>query len=166
MWYTLIESERRTASTNERAVEAPFLSVTVYVQRSVPEVAALVVHVRDVGERRHLERTLHRLSYTDQLTGLANRRALMRDLLEFRRRADQPGTLLVIDLHGLAEINDAKGRETGDAILIEVGRRVRSLLARAHPNIVAVALAAKLARIAWAVLRSGRRFEMRAAAVS
>lgn len=101
---------------------------TVADQRSVPEVAALVVHVRDVGERRHLERTLHRLSYTDQLTGLANRRALMRDLLEFRRRAGQQGTLLVIDLHGLAEINDSRGRETGDAVLIEVGRRIKSLL--------------------------------------
>ncbi len=101
---------------------------TISDQRSVPEVAALVVHVRDIGERKHLERALHRLSYTDQLTGLSNRRALMRDLLEYRRRPGQQGTLLVIDLHGLAEINDAKGRETGDAVLIEVGRRIRTLL--------------------------------------
>jgi diguanylate cyclase (GGDEF)-like protein/PAS domain S-box-containing protein len=101
---------------------------TIADQRSVPEVAALVVHVRDVGERRHLERTLHKLSYTDQLTGLANRRALMRELLAYRRRAGQQGTLLVIDLHGLAEINDARGREIGDAVLTEVGRRIRSLL--------------------------------------
>jgi diguanylate cyclase (GGDEF)-like protein/PAS domain S-box-containing protein len=101
---------------------------TVSDQRSVPEVAALVVHVRDVGERRHLERTLHKLSFTDQLTGLANRRALMRDLLEYRRRPGQQGTVLVIDLHGLAEINEQHGRETGDAVLIEVGRRIRSLL--------------------------------------
>ena len=101
---------------------------TVTDQRGVPEVAALVVHVRDVGERRDLERTLHRLSYADQLTGLANRRALMRDLLAYRRRAGQQGTLLVIDLHGLAAINEAHGRETGDAVLIEVGRRIRSLL--------------------------------------
>jgi diguanylate cyclase (GGDEF)-like protein/PAS domain S-box-containing protein len=101
---------------------------TVADQRSVPEVAALVVHVRDVSERKHLERTLHRMSYTDQLTGLANRRSLMRELLEYRRRPGRQGTLLVIDLHGLAEVNDAKGRETGDAVLIEVGRRIRSLL--------------------------------------
>jgi diguanylate cyclase (GGDEF)-like protein/PAS domain S-box-containing protein len=101
---------------------------TVSDQRRVPEVAALVVHMRDVGERRHLERVLHRLSYTDQLTGLANRRALMRDLLAYRRRAGQQGTVLVIDLHGLAEINDAHGRELGDAVLVEVGRRIRSLL--------------------------------------
>ncbi|MEU8814156.1 EAL domain-containing protein [Actinoplanes sp. NPDC048796] len=102
---------------------------TISDQRSVPEVAALVVHVRDIGERRHLERALHKLSYTDQLTGLANRRALMRDLLAYRRRPGRQGTLLVIDLHGLADINDARGRETGDAVLIEVGRRLRTLLA-------------------------------------
>ncbi|WP_250001849.1 EAL domain-containing protein [Actinoplanes sp. M2I2] len=101
---------------------------TISDQRAVPEVAALVVHVRDIGDRRHLEKTLHKLSYTDQLTGLANRRALMRELLAHRRRAGQQGTLLVIDLHGLAEINDARGRETGDAVLIEVGRRLRGLL--------------------------------------
>jgi diguanylate cyclase (GGDEF)-like protein/PAS domain S-box-containing protein len=101
---------------------------TVSDQRAVPEVAALVVHVRDVGERKHLERTLHKLSYSDQLTGLANRRALMRDLLARRQRAGRPGTLLVIDLHGLAEVNDSKGRETGDAVLIEVSRRIRGLL--------------------------------------
>jgi len=101
---------------------------TVTDQRGVPEVAALVVHVRDVGERRDLERTLHRLSYSDQLTGLGNRRALMRDLLTYRRRAGRQGTVLVLDLHGLAAINEAHGRETGDAVLIEVGRRIRSLL--------------------------------------
>ena len=101
---------------------------TISDLRAVPEVAALVVHVRDVGERRHLERTLHRLSYLDQLTGLANRRALMRDLLALRRRAGQHGTLLVIDLHGLAEINDSRGREVGDAVLIEVARRLRALV--------------------------------------
>ncbi|MDT5032675.1 MAG: hypothetical protein QOC94_2846 [Actinoplanes sp.] len=101
---------------------------TVSDQRKVPEVAALVVHVRDVGERRHLERTLHKLSYMDQLTGLANRRALMRDLLAYRRRPGRPGTLLVIDLHGLSEINAERGREFGDAVLIEVGRRIRALL--------------------------------------
>ncbi|HET9517376.1 MAG TPA: sensor domain-containing diguanylate cyclase, partial [Actinoplanes sp.] len=101
---------------------------TVSDQRAVPEVAALVVHVRDVGERKTLERTLHELSYADQLTGLGNRRSLMRDLRHWRRRPDRPGTLLVVDLHGLAEINDSRGRQTGDAVLVEVGRRIRGLL--------------------------------------
>jgi len=40
-----------------------------------------------------------------------------------------------------------------------LGRWLRGLLARAHYNVVVVALAAKLARIAWATLRRGTTFE-------
>ena len=47
-----------------------------------------------------------------------------------------------------------------------VGAWVRQLLARAHPNVVVVALAAKLARIAWAVLRHDRDYEHGAAAMA
>ena len=39
------------------------------------------------------------------------------------------------------------------------GRWLRALLARAHPNVVVVALAAKMARIVWALLHHGRNFE-------
>ena len=45
-----------------------------------------------------------------------------------------------------------------------LGRWLRALSERAHKNIVVVALAAKLARMAWAVLRRGRAFDALAAA--
>ncbi len=45
-----------------------------------------------------------------------------------------------------------------------LGGWLRGLLARAHVNTVVVALAAKLARIIYAVLRSGQAFEMKATA--
>jgi transposase len=44
-----------------------------------------------------------------------------------------------------------------------LGEWLRGLLARAHANTAVVALANKLARIVWAVLRNGRRFEAAAA---
>jgi transposase len=47
-----------------------------------------------------------------------------------------------------------------------MGGWLRGLLARAHVNTVIVALAAKLARIICAVLRSGQKFGMQAATVS
>lgn len=97
---------------------------TVTDQRGVPEVGALVVHVRDVGDRRRLERTLHKLSFTDQLTGLANRRELMRAIASQRGVPGHTGAVLVIDLHGMAGVNDVYGREVGDAVLVEVGRRL------------------------------------------
>jgi transposase len=43
-----------------------------------------------------------------------------------------------------------------------LGQWLRGLLARAHSNTVAVALAAKMARMVWALLRHGRTFEHRA----
>ena len=99
---------------------------TVSDQRGVPEVEALVVHVRDVGERRQLEHQVHQLSFTDQLTGLANRRDLMRAIVTQRSLAGHTGTLLVVDLHGVSAINETRGREVGDAVLVEVGRRLRT----------------------------------------
>jgi transposase len=47
-----------------------------------------------------------------------------------------------------------------------LGSWLRGLMARAHVNTVVVALAAKLARIICAVLRSGQKFEMPAATVA
>jgi transposase len=46
-----------------------------------------------------------------------------------------------------------------------LGQGLRGLLARAHSNTVVVALAAKMARIVWALLRYGTTFEPRAIAI-
>ncbi|MGA3563407.1 putative bifunctional diguanylate cyclase/phosphodiesterase [Melissospora conviva] len=100
---------------------------TITDQREVPEVAAYVVHVRDIGERRRLERTVQRLFITDQLTGLANRRELMRAIAQWRAVRRSGGALLVIDLHGMADANDAHGRAGGDRVLMEAARRMRAV---------------------------------------
>jgi transposase len=41
----------------------------------------------------------------------------------------------------------------------QLGAWLRGLLARSHPNVAVVALAAKLARIVWALLRYGRTYQ-------
>ncbi|SCL51069.1 PAS domain S-box-containing protein/diguanylate cyclase (GGDEF) domain-containing protein [Micromonospora yangpuensis] len=100
---------------------------TVSDQRGVPELDAVVLHVRDVGECRRLERTVHHLAATDQLTGLANRAELYRALAT--RCAGRPGgsgAVLVVELHGLGAVNDGPGWAAGDEVLIEVARRLRA----------------------------------------
>jgi transposase len=47
-----------------------------------------------------------------------------------------------------------------------LGAWLRDLMARVHVNVAVVALAAKLARIAWAVLRSGADYDRRAGAAA
>ncbi|MEV4755362.1 GGDEF domain-containing protein [Micromonospora sp. NPDC049559] len=100
---------------------------TVSDQRAVPELAALVLQVRDVGQRRRPGTAPHRLAVTDQLTGLANRRELMRAIVAQRAVPGRTGgTLLVVDVSGIAHVNERHGRAAGDAVLIEAGRRLRA----------------------------------------
>ncbi len=83
--------------------------------------------------------TLERLSRTDELTGLLNRRAFFDDLetrLAHQRRTLRPGALLYVDLDNFKPVNDVHGHHTGDAVLIGVsellagGTRVGDLAAR------------------------------------
>lgn len=60
---------------------------------------------------------------TDPLTGLPNRRAFERALLEELKRAERYGyplSLAVLDLQGFKAINDRLGHATGDLALIKV----------------------------------------------
>jgi diguanylate cyclase (GGDEF)-like protein len=59
---------------------------------------------------------LRAAALTDQLTGLANRRALDRELDRFCA-ADQPVCLLLLDIDGLKEVNDTLGYEQGDHLI-------------------------------------------------
>lgn len=117
----LVEARLRDGFGGWRDTES-----TVADMRSTPEVGGLVVHVRDVSERRQLERTLHRLAFTDQLTNLPNRRELLRAVATLQAVPGRTGAVLVLDLDGATGINDVRGREVGDAVLIEVARRLRT----------------------------------------
>jgi diguanylate cyclase (GGDEF)-like protein len=60
------------------------------------------------------------LALLDDLTGVANRRQLLRRLDEecaISQRTGEPFALLVIDLDGFKEINDTNGHAAGDACL-------------------------------------------------
>lgn len=63
----------------------------------------------------------HRASH-DVLTGLPNRALL----LERLTAATGPVGVLVIDLDGFKQVNDARGHDAGDQLLVEVARRLRA----------------------------------------
>jgi diguanylate cyclase (GGDEF)-like protein len=72
---------------------------------------------------RQREAHFRELAHTDPLTGLANRRGLVRALREppVRSRAR---VLVGLDLDGFKNVNDMRGHDVGDAVLAEVGRRL------------------------------------------
>jgi diguanylate cyclase (GGDEF)-like protein len=70
---------------------------------------------------------LARLSETDALTGLPNRRALRRHLEEEFRRSKRyrtPVSLLIIDIDGLKQVNDSDGHAAGDRLIRVVANAI------------------------------------------
>jgi diguanylate cyclase (GGDEF)-like protein/PAS domain S-box-containing protein len=95
----------------------------------------LAIAMRQIADQRDLER----MSKTDGLTGLMNRRAF-HDALEAAMaravREGRSGVLLYIDLDNFKAINDNRGHEAGDTVLCDISdiltscSRVYDLVAR------------------------------------
>lgn len=116
------------------------VGVLVYgTERRIPDVAVVLAAVtlvaaiaRTAGESRtlaELART-RREALTDDLTGLANRRVLFRDLeraLEARRSVQ----LALLDLDGFKAYNDQLGHLEGDRLLMRLGRVLAAAVAGA-----------------------------------
>jgi diguanylate cyclase (GGDEF)-like protein len=71
------------------------------------------------------------LSQTDALTGLPNRRALNEHIREELRRAARyrtPVSLLLIDVDGLKQVNDAHGHAAGDRVIRTIARAITHTL--------------------------------------
>ncbi|HEX5204186.1 putative bifunctional diguanylate cyclase/phosphodiesterase [Paractinoplanes rhizophilus] len=96
---------------------------------------------------RQSEAHFRELAHTDPLTRLANRRGLQRALRD-GKCPDEPLVLVGIDLDGFKTVNDMRGHDVGDAVLAEVGERLRR-------NLLDGDVAARLGGDEFAVLMHG-----------
>jgi diguanylate cyclase (GGDEF)-like protein/PAS domain S-box-containing protein len=85
----------------------------------------------DITEDKEAVAEIHRLAYYDALTKLPNRR-LIHDraahALAAATRSRRFGAIYIIDLDNFKLINDTRGHDAGDKLLIEVATRFRSIL--------------------------------------
>lgn len=87
----------------------------------------------EIAERRRAEAQARHLAATDPLTGCLNRRSMIEATEELRQRAAARGEAIaycMIDLDNFKQINDMHGHAAGDAVLVMLCDRVRSLLPR------------------------------------
>lgn len=114
----------------------------------------------DITAMRDHERELQRLADTDGLTGQTSRRGFQEQLRACFAEGSgaRPVALLMIDLDGFKDINDAHGHAVGDALLQAVARRMADV---ATPDLVL----ARLGGDEFAVILPGDRTPDRAESV-
>ena len=111
---------------------------------------------RDVSEQAqterqlgHLNAQLEELLVVDELTGLSNRRGLILGSTQLLHVADRHAAevqVLVVDVRGLAQLNERRGHEAGDAALLAVARALRVAFGRS--DVVARLGGTRLAAVA------------------
>jgi len=111
---------------NRAGQELPVEVSLAYVPRSNGHLFIAFLH--DISERKQLFASMEEMALRDTLTGLPNRRALMKTLPEALQRANRSGqacAVFFLDLDRFKQVNDRYGHEEGDELLRQFAQRVR-----------------------------------------
>jgi diguanylate cyclase (GGDEF)-like protein/PAS domain S-box-containing protein len=104
------------------------IRLTPEIDRS-GEVNSVLAVGRDLSDRMVFEATIWKQANFDALTHLPNRQ-MFHDRLDQEARlshlSGRPMGLMLIDLDRFKEVNDSLGHDTGDILLIEAARRIKS----------------------------------------
>lgn len=127
LWVTYLSTGHLPAGQRERAlltaVYAPFLVA--------PPIIAYTTH--QSARIHRLVKRLDAAAHLDALTGLANRRAFMRDAgekLAMHDPAAGPLGIALVDIDHFKQVNDRHGHEAGDAALAHVAATMAASLPR------------------------------------
>ncbi|WP_136809487.1 diguanylate cyclase [Desulfosediminicola flagellatus] len=91
-------------------------------------VAQVIKYSMDITERKRLEEHLKNMAITDELTGLYNRRGLLtltKKYLDMAQRQQCSLYLLYADLNNMKWVNDNRGHQAGDELLIETAKLLK-----------------------------------------
>lgn len=88
--------------------------------------------VNDITDQKRAEEAAQELAATDRLTGLGNRlgfeRRLEQMIDECYRDPQRRFAALMVDLDWFKQVNDTYGHQAGDDVLVEVARRLESVV--------------------------------------
>ncbi|KZT16000.1 diguanylate cyclase [Acidovorax sp. GW101-3H11] len=87
-----------------------------------------LITMQDLSQHKAAEEEINILAYYDPLTRLPNRRLLMDRLqqaLATSARHHRSGALLMLDLDNFKTLNETRGHDRGDTLLLQVAHRLR-----------------------------------------
>ncbi len=117
------------AVTGPGAIRWLAVSLTRLAEPCADGMPRALLHLHDVTDQWTARARLDRAAKQDPLTGLYNRAELLRQLEDLDPRTDGPSVAVVfLDLDGFKLVNDTRGHQVGDEVLVAVARRIGSVL--------------------------------------
>jgi diguanylate cyclase (GGDEF)-like protein/PAS domain S-box-containing protein len=86
------------------------------------KVVQIVGSTRDITEQKQAEDQIRYLSFYDDLTGLFNRAFFEEELTRLDIEKQYPISIILSDINGLKFVNNAFGRQEGDALLVSAAK--------------------------------------------
>jgi len=106
----------------------PVIISLFHIREEADQFVTFAATVKDITERKNMEKKQRLLALHDPLTGLSNRRLFSEQLthaMEDSQRSAKCLALIFIDLDHFKTLNDTLGHVAGDLFLKEVARRIR-----------------------------------------
>ena len=121
-----------TFETIHKRADDSVFPVEIYLQYNPDtEPDTFTAVVRDITTRKRAEQTIRNQAQIDSLTGLPNRTVFFDRLVMAQLQADREDHLIALhflDLDNFKDVNDSRGHGTGDALLNEVGKRLKDVV--------------------------------------
>lgn len=95
------------------------------------ELSLVTGFIRDISQQKKAQQEIENFAYYDGLTGLPNRRLLIdrfQRAVFTSKRAQTYTALIFVDLDHFKILNDTKGHDIGDQLLIEVAKRIKNTI--------------------------------------
>lgn len=95
--------------------------------------ATMLVIIMSILAVNHFQLRLERQANTDELTGVANRRAFESRVDEFIKLFDKTGrpfSIVLMDIDGFKQINDSFGHIKGDIVLKNISKRISAAVSQ------------------------------------
>ena len=117
----------RERLAHKKIISADFMDITdgwfraqyITVEATAQGVPTVVIYTtRNIDEEKRREEDLIRISMTDEMTRLLNRRCYDEDLNKLKQAGlEEDFVIFSIDVNGLKQVNDTKGHAAGDELI-------------------------------------------------